>query len=73
MRTPFVVAGIPAPPLGENAQVLPLPQKVPSAPSELRHVSVLFCDLVGFTTFSEHRDAEEVREFLSGYFELARA
>jgi class 3 adenylate cyclase/tetratricopeptide (TPR) repeat protein len=36
-------------------------------------VSVLFCDLVGFTTFSEQRDAEEVREFLSGYFELARA
>jgi len=34
---------------------------------------VLFCDLVGFTPFSEKRDAEEVREVLSGYFELARA
>ena len=42
-------------------------------PTELRHVSVLFCDLVGFTPFSEKRDAEEVREVLSGYFELARA
>ena len=41
--------------------------------SELRHVSVLFCDLVGFTPFSEKRDPEEVRELLSGYFELARA
>jgi class 3 adenylate cyclase/tetratricopeptide (TPR) repeat protein len=41
--------------------------------TELRHVSVLFCDLVGFTPFSEKRDAEEVREVLSGYFELARA
>ena len=44
------------------------------APStELRHVSVLFCDLVGFTPFSEKRDPEEVREVLSGYFDLARA
>jgi len=41
--------------------------------TELRHVSVLFCDLVGFTPFSEKRDPEEVREVLSGYFDLARA
>jgi len=46
----------------------------PSAPvSEVRHVSVLFCDLVGFTTLSEHRDPEDVRELLSRYFDLARA
>ena len=50
------------------------PQPSPSdSPYELRHVSVLFCDLVGFTTFSERRDPEDVREALSGYFELARA
>jgi class 3 adenylate cyclase/tetratricopeptide (TPR) repeat protein len=35
-------------------------------------VSVLFADLVGFTSLSEARDAEEVRELLSRYFELAR-
>ena len=34
--------------------------------------SVLFCDLVGFTPFSEARDPEEVRELLSRYFEVAR-
>ena len=53
----------------------PAPSPTPAAPltTELRHVSVLFCDLVGFTPFSERRDAEEVREVLSGYFELARA
>jgi class 3 adenylate cyclase/tetratricopeptide (TPR) repeat protein len=34
-------------------------------------VSVLFADLVGFTTLSEGRDAEETRELLSRYFELA--
>ncbi len=35
-------------------------------------VSVLFVDLVGFTAASEGRDAEETRELLSRYFELAR-
>ncbi len=40
--------------------------------SERRHVSVLFADLVGFTTLSEQRDAEEVRELLTRYFETAR-
>ncbi|HET9850997.1 MAG TPA: adenylate/guanylate cyclase domain-containing protein, partial [Candidatus Limnocylindrales bacterium] len=39
--------------------------------AERRLVSVLFADLVGFTTFSEGRDAEEVRELLTRYFELA--
>ena len=40
--------------------------------AERRLVSVLFADLVGFTPFSEGRDAEEVRETLSRYFDLAR-
>ncbi len=39
---------------------------------ELRQVSVLFCDLVGFTPLAEHRDPEDVRELLSGYFALAK-
>jgi class 3 adenylate cyclase/tetratricopeptide (TPR) repeat protein len=40
--------------------------------TERRHVSVLFADLVGFTSLSEQRDAEEVREVLSQYFATAR-
>jgi len=44
-----------------------------AAPSaERRLVSVLFADLVGFTTLSESRDAEEVRELLSMYFDTCR-
>jgi Predicted ATPase len=39
--------------------------------AERRLVSVLFADLVGFTTLSESRDAEIVRELLSRYFETA--
>jgi class 3 adenylate cyclase/tetratricopeptide (TPR) repeat protein len=46
------------------------PHEVPIA--ERRVVSVLFADLVGFTAASESRDAEETRELLSRYFELAR-
>jgi class 3 adenylate cyclase/tetratricopeptide (TPR) repeat protein len=40
--------------------------------TERRFVSVLFADLVGYTPFSEHRDPEEVRDFLIRYFEAAR-
>src|SRR5205085_9787333 len=40
--------------------------------AERRLVSVLFADLVGFTALSESRDAEEVRELLSRYFDTCR-
>src|SRR6266511_6054365 len=46
------------------------PSRRPS-PSR-RLVTVLFADLVGFTTASEGRDAEETRDLLSRYFDLAR-
>jgi class 3 adenylate cyclase/tetratricopeptide (TPR) repeat protein len=44
----------------------------PAHEAERRLVSVLFADLVGFTPFAEERDAEEVRESLTEYFDLAR-
>ena len=44
----------------------------PAVESERRLVSVLFGDLVGFTTLSEDRDPEAVRELLSIYFDTAR-
>ena len=40
--------------------------------AERRLVSVLFADLVGFTTLSEAHDAEETRTLLSRYFDDAR-
>jgi class 3 adenylate cyclase/tetratricopeptide (TPR) repeat protein len=48
-------------------------RSLPGPVSELRHVSVLFCDIAGFTPFAESKDPADVREFLSGYFDLARA
>jgi class 3 adenylate cyclase/tetratricopeptide (TPR) repeat protein len=45
----------------------------PDAPlAERRLVSILFADLVGFTTLAEGRDAEETRELLTRYFDLSR-
>jgi predicted ATPase/class 3 adenylate cyclase len=43
-----------------------------SPAAERRLVTVLFADLVGFTPFAEERDAEEVRNTLQRYFDLAR-
>ncbi len=43
-----------------------------ASPRERRLVSVLFCDLVGFTSFSESRDPEDVRDMLEMYFSIAR-
>jgi class 3 adenylate cyclase/tetratricopeptide (TPR) repeat protein len=44
----------------------------PSIDLERRIVSVLFVDLVNYTSFSEGRDAEDVRSFLSDYFDRSR-
>ena len=41
--------------------------------TERRLVSVLFLDLVSFTTISEKRDAEDMRGLMDRYFETARA
>jgi len=40
--------------------------------AERRLVSVLFADLVGFTTASEGRDSEDTRELLTRYFDTSR-
>ena len=40
--------------------------------AERRLVSVLFADLVSFTTLSEHRDPEAMRDMLERYFERCR-
>jgi predicted ATPase/class 3 adenylate cyclase len=65
-------------PLAQSAAPRPAPSPVPApqtveAPvTERRLVTVLFADLVGFTTLSEARDAEEVRELLLRYFDTCR-
>ena len=64
-------AAAPAPSPAARAAPAPAPATaVPSA--ERRLVSILFVDLVGFTSASEKQDAEETRELLSRYFDMAR-
>ncbi len=58
-----------------DEELLANPRAAPHAAApiaERRLVSVLFADLVGFTPFAEGRDAEEVRDALSSYFDIAR-
>ena len=56
----------------ETAAAATATGSTPSPVAERRLVSVLFADLVGFTTLSESRDPEVVRDLLSRYFETAR-
>jgi len=42
------------------------------AVAERRLVSILFADLVGFTTLAEGRDPEDTRDLLTRYFDLSR-
>ncbi len=49
-----------------------VPTLIAAPVAERRLVSVLFADLVGFTTLAEGRDAEDTRELLSRYFDLSR-
>jgi class 3 adenylate cyclase len=48
------------------------PAAVAAPVAERRLVSVLFADLVGFTTLADGRDPEETRALLTRYFGLAR-
>ncbi len=52
-------------------ETVPPYSSVAAPVAERRLVSVLFADLVGFTTLAEGRDAEETRELLTRYFDLA--
>src|SRR5512141_2977688 len=64
--TPLIAGPTPAP----RAAAAAAPATESGA--ERRLVSVLFADLVGFTPFAEERDAEDVREILTRYFDLSR-
>ncbi len=62
---------------GTDAGVRPSGSSRPTAAdpgpvAERRMVTVMFADLVGFTTLAEGLDAEAVRELLTRYFDIAR-
>jgi class 3 adenylate cyclase len=63
----------PPPPLPEPV-ARPAPAPPPTTESaERRHLTVMFCDLVGSTSISAKLDAEDWRDLIGGYFDAASA
>ncbi|HZZ23187.1 MAG TPA: AAA family ATPase [Roseiarcus sp.] len=59
-----------APPERANAAP-PAPATLPDASAERRHLTVMFCDLVGSTSISAALDAEDWRNLVSAYLDAA--
>jgi class 3 adenylate cyclase len=57
-------------PLSARAPAPPEPSRPVEVAADRRPVTVLFCDLVGYTTLSSKLDPEEVHAFLERYFTL---
>ena len=55
------------------ARPSPAGPPVPEAVGERRHLTVLFCDLVGSTTISAGFDAEDWRDLVGAYLDAASA
>ena len=67
-QTPSVTAA-PARPSAATATAAPVAEGV----GERRHVTVMFCDLVGSTSISAGLDAEDWRDLVSAYLDAASA
>ena len=57
---------------GTNLESPAAPSGPVSDPGKLRLVSVVFADIVGYTSFSENRDPEDVRSLLTSYYDRCR-
>jgi class 3 adenylate cyclase len=68
VQTPPVEA-VPAPPPAATPTAAP----VALAVGERRHVTVMFCDLVGSTSISAGLDAEDWRDLVGAYLDAATA
>jgi class 3 adenylate cyclase/predicted ATPase len=79
-REAFATIGEPAKDIAERRHPLPIAATSPHAVStsaeaagERRHLTVMFCDLVGSTGISAKLDAEEWRDLVSAYLDSASA
>src|SRR5690348_2144098 len=54
-----------------RAAIAPPPRSAAEAAGERRHLTIMFCDLVGSTSISARLDAEEWRDMVSAYLESA--
>ena len=60
-----------AAPLDEAAPIRPVTEPRDALTGERRHLTVLFCDLVGSTEIASHLDPEEWREIVAEYHHAA--
>src|ERR1700737_666605 len=58
-------------PLDEAAPIRPVTEPHAALTGERRHLTVLFCDLVGSTEIASHLDPEDWREIVAGYHRAA--
>jgi class 3 adenylate cyclase/tetratricopeptide (TPR) repeat protein len=65
-----LAGGAPAATGAAGARVQPTGPAAAAPVAERRLVTILFADIVGFTPFAEERDAEDVRDTLSRYFDM---
>jgi class 3 adenylate cyclase/tetratricopeptide (TPR) repeat protein len=65
-----LAGGAPASTSASGGPVRPAGPSAAAPVAERRLVTILFADIVGFTPFAEERDAEEVRDTLSRYFDM---
>jgi class 3 adenylate cyclase/tetratricopeptide (TPR) repeat protein len=70
--TPLVAGATPAAAASASVGRVAAPTASETPIAERRLVSILFADLVGFTTLAEGRDAEDTRELLTRYFDISR-
>jgi class 3 adenylate cyclase/predicted ATPase len=68
VQTPPVAATLARP-----SAATPTSAQVVEAAGERRHVTVMFCDLVGSTSISAGLDAEDWRDLVGGYLDAASA
>ena len=66
---PQSVTAAPARPSAQTPSVAPVAEPV----GERRHVTVMFCDLVGSTSISAGLDAEDWRDLVGAYLDVASA
>jgi class 3 adenylate cyclase len=68
VQTPSVTSA-PAPPSATTPAAVPIAEAV----GERRHVTVMFCDLVGSTSISAGLDAEDRRDLVGAYLDAGSA
>jgi class 3 adenylate cyclase/tetratricopeptide (TPR) repeat protein len=64
---------LPVPQEKAEAEAVASPRISGSGEAERRHLTVLFCDLVGYTELAHRQDPEDLRDLISAYQDVCQA